>query len=129
MNVLELGGESFKAVEELGGFLGFLGAASHPGDLGVLEDCLGLKFLVEGIEELLVGGFPGGVEEVLDVPVFGCDAGGGCFYRAEDAKEGAAVFSSAWWVFGLEERDEGSSESVVVLVVLECGDVRGSEEF
>jgi len=80
LDVLKLGGESFKAVEELGGFLDFLGTASHPSDLRILKDGLGFKFLVKGVEELLVGSFPSGPEEVLDVPVLGCYAGGGCFY-------------------------------------------------
>jgi len=80
LDVLELGGESLKAVEELGGFFSFFGSASHPSDLGVLKDGLGLELFVEGVKELLVGGLPGGPEEILDVPVFGCNAGGRCFY-------------------------------------------------
>ena len=80
LDVLELGGESFKAVEELRGFFSFFGTTSHPGDLGILEDGLGFKLLVESVEKLLVGGLPGGSEKILDVPVFGRDAGRGCFY-------------------------------------------------
>jgi len=129
LNVLELGSESFEAVEELGGFLRILGTTSHPGNLGVLEDGLGFEFLVEGVKELLVGGFPSGAKKVLYVPVLCCDAGGGCFDRAEDAEECAAIFGASWWVLRLKEGDEGPSEAVVVLVVLECGDIRGSEEF
>jgi len=44
LDVLELGCESFKAVEELGRFLIILGSAGHPRDLGVLEDGLGFEF-------------------------------------------------------------------------------------
>jgi len=129
LDVLKLGCESFKAVKELGGFLGFLGSASHPGDLGVLEDGLGLELFVKSVKELLVGGLPSRTQKILNVPVLGRDAGRGCFYRAEDAKESASVFGTAGRVFGLKERDEGSSEPVVIFIVLECGDVRGSEEF
>lgn len=124
-----MGGESFKAVEELGGFFVVLGAASHPGNLGVLEDGLGFEFLVQSGQEFGIGGFPGGTEEILDVPVFGRDAGRGGLNGAEYAKECASEFGASGRVLGLEERDEGSSESVVVLVVLEGGYVRGSEEL
>ena len=123
LDVLELGGESFEAVEELGGFLRVLGTTSHPGNLGILEDGLGFEFLVEGVKELLVGGFPSGAKKILYVPVFCCDASGGCFDRAEDAEECAAVFGASWWVLRLKEGDKGPSETIVVFVVFECRDV------
>ena len=129
LDVLKLGCESFKAVKELGGFLGFLGSASHPGDLGVLEDGLGLELFVKSVKELLVGGLPSRTQKILNVPVLGRDAGRGCFYRAENAKEGPAILGTSWRVLGLKEGNEGPPESIVVLIVFERGNVRGSEEF